>query len=74
MTKTQMIRAIQGHDEISKLLDAMSKAVANGEDAMLNLIEQMKVAAREDTVTDILIDLQDDGQTDAADLIRSNYL
>jgi hypothetical protein len=74
MTKTQMIKAIQGYDEAMLLVDEMKKAVARGDDAILNLIEQMKVATREDTVTDVLIDLKDSGYDEAAKTIQVNYL
>ena len=73
MTKNQMIRAIQGHDEALTLLDEMRAAVAGGQDAMLNLIEQMTTAARADTISDVIIDLKDFGQTEAVEIIKANY-
>lgn len=73
MTKGQMTKAIQGHDEVGMLLDEMRKAVASGDDAMLNLIERMTAATRADTVSDVLVDLKSDGQHDAYSLVKSNY-
>lgn len=74
MTKTQMIKAIQGYDETMLLVEEIKKVASQGDDAILNLIESMKVAAREDTVTDVIVDLKDFGQTEAAEIIRENYL
>jgi hypothetical protein len=74
MTKTQMIKAIQGYDETMLLVEEIKKVAGQGDDAILNLIESMKVAAREDTVTDVIVDLKDFGQTEAAEIIRENYL
>jgi len=73
MTKTQMIQAVRGYDEMMILVAEMTKAAAAGEDAMLNLIEQITTAARAATVEDIQIDLADFGQTEAVEIIKANY-
>lgn len=73
MTKTQMIQAVRGYEEMMILVAEMTKAAAAGEDAMLNLIEQITTAARAATVEDIQIDLADFGQTEAVEIIKANY-
>jgi methyl-accepting chemotaxis protein len=74
MTKTQMIQAVRGYDEMMDLVAEMIEAAAAGTDAMLNLIEQITQAARETAIEDIKIDLADFGQTEAVEIIRENYL
>ena len=73
MTKTQMIQAVRGYDEAMDLVAEIRKAAAGSDDAVLNLIERITQASRDATVEDVLIDLKDDGQDDAYDLIKSNY-
>lgn len=73
MTKTQMVQAVRGYDEMMILVAEMTKATAAGEDAMLNLIERITEAARAATVEDIKIDLADFGQTEAVETIKANY-
>lgn len=73
MTKTQMTKAIQGHDEITLLVEAMRTAVANGDDAILALIEDMTTAAKADAVDDVIVDLKSEGYTEAASYIKVNY-
>ena len=73
MTKSQMIQAIRGYDEVMDLVAEIRKAAAGTDDQILNLIERITQASRNATVEDVLIDLKDDGQDDAYDLIKSNY-
>lgn len=73
MTKTQMIQAVRGHDEMMLLVAEMQKAVANGEDAMLNLIENITAAARAATVEDVKIDLKHFDHLEALEVIENNY-
>lgn len=73
MTKTQMIQAVRGYDEVMDLVAEIRKAAAGSDDQVLNLIERITQASRTATVEDVLIDLKDDGQDDAYDLIKSNY-
>lgn len=73
MTKTQMVQAVRGYDEMMLLVAEMQAAVAAGEDAMLGLIEDITAAARAATVEDVKIDLKHFGETGALEVIENNY-
>lgn len=74
MTKTQMIQAVRGYDEAMLLVEEMRKAAASSsDDALLGLIERITAASRAATVEDVIIDLKDFDQTEAAEIIKANY-
>jgi hypothetical protein len=57
-------------DATSELIEALRAA---SDDQMIYLLEEIRNAVRKDTVTDVLADLEAEGETEAHDLIKSNY-
>jgi hypothetical protein len=73
MTQTQIIEALAATDDTqtARLVAALRSA---DDDALYVLLEKIRVAVRNDAVTDVLVDLNDGGYTDAAEMIRTEYL
>jgi type II secretory ATPase GspE/PulE/Tfp pilus assembly ATPase PilB-like protein len=72
MTKAQMTKAAQGDDEArAKLIESFQGA---SEDTIIDLIENLIAAARRDAADDIHIDLIAEGMTDAAQMVKNEYL
>ncbi len=72
MTTKQIIAAMTSQDTGDQ--DDLIAALRNADDdGIRSLLEKIRVAVRNDTVTDILADLKSEGETDAYGLIRENY-
>jgi hypothetical protein len=72
MTKTEMLKAAQQDSEaIAALVEAIKGADA---DTASDLIGRLIAATRRDTADDIRIDLESDKMTDAAQLVKNEYL
>jgi hypothetical protein len=72
MNAKQITAAMNFEDtgDIDKLIEALRNAT---DDQMIALLEDIKVAVRKDTVTDVLADLWAEGETGAYELIKENY-
>lgn len=57
-------------DAVTELIKALRTA---DDDGILNLLEDIRVAIRKDTVADVLVDLEDVGETEAYEFIKVNY-
>lgn len=75
MTKTQMTAIVQQRDFDGTITAKLFTALRTGtDDELLNLIESIVTAARTDAADDIVIDLKDFGQDEAAEIVKANYL
>lgn len=72
MTTEQITAAMTGQDtdDKAKLIEALRGA---SDDQMIALLEEIRDAVRKDTVTDVLVDLKDAGEVEAAEFIKENY-
>lgn len=72
MTKQQITAAAQQDSDAMK---ALIESLRTGtEDNAIHLIESLIAAARRDAADDIHIDLKREGMTDAAQLVKNEYL
>lgn len=72
MTTTQITKAmnLDGGDDTDNLIAALRTA---DDDQMLALLEKIRNAVRGDTITDVLADLEAEGEETARELIKENY-
>lgn len=72
MNASQITAAITGQDTDD--LDHLITALRNADDDQIrDLLDKVRDAVRKDTVTDVLADLKDQGETGAYGLIKANY-